>query len=273
MARVEDIFAVQGKSVVVTGAASGIGLAIAEAMATNGAKVTMADRDDAAVNREAMRLRDAGYATNAMITDITKDTDLRQLFDSVIAREGRLDVVFANAGISGGPGFLRTDNTRNPDTAFEALGDDLWERVIDTNVHGVVRTLRAAIPQMKKQGGGKIVVTSSISSMKIEQYVGSSYVVSKAAVGQIVRQVAIELARYNINVNAIAPGPAITNIGGGRLKDAEARAPFEKANPMHRLATPQDMQGAALFLASSASDYVTGIHIVIDGGLVLGSAD
>ncbi|MDT2019218.1 SDR family NAD(P)-dependent oxidoreductase [Methylocella sp. CPCC 101449] len=273
MARVENLFAVEGKSIVVTGAASGIGLAIAEAMATNGAKVTMADRDEAAVNREAMRLRDAGYATSAMTADITQDADVRRLFDSVIAREGRLDVVFANAGISGGPGFLRTDNSRNPDTAFEAIADELWDRVIDTNVHGVIRTLRAAIPQMKKQGGGKIVVTSSISSMKIEQYVGSSYVVSKAAVGQIVRQVAIELAGYNINVNAIAPGPAITNIGGGRLKDAAARAPFEKVNPMHRVATPEDMQGAALFLASRASDYITGIHIVIDGGLLLGQAD
>jgi NAD(P)-dependent dehydrogenase (short-subunit alcohol dehydrogenase family) len=126
---------------------------------------------------------------------------------------------------------------------------------------------------MKAQGGGKIVITSSISSMRIEQHVGATYVASKAAVGQIVRQTAIELARYNINVNAIAPGPAITNIGGGRLKDAEARAPFERLNPMHRIATPQDMQGAALFLASPASNYVTGIHVVVDGGFLLGQAD
>lgn len=273
MSKVETLFAVEGKTTVVTGAASGIGLAIAEAMAANGARVTLADRDATALDREAMRLRNAGYAVSAVTLDVTQEADIRRLFDDIVAREGRLDVVFANAGISGGPGFLRTDQSRNPDTAFEALGDDLWVRVLETNVQGLVRTLRAAIPHMKRQGSGKIIVTSSISSMKIEQYVGTTYVASKAAVGQIVRQVALELAGYNINVNAIAPGPTMTNIADGRFKDAAVRAPFEKMNPMHRVATPQDMQGAALFLASAASDYVTGVHIVVDGGQVLGQAD
>jgi NAD(P)-dependent dehydrogenase (short-subunit alcohol dehydrogenase family) len=273
MARIETLFAVRGLAIVVTGAASGIGLAISEAMAANGAKVTMSDREQEKLDAEVARLRDDGLSVRGSVADVTNPEDMRRLFDETVAADGRLDVVFANAGISGGPGFLRTDNSRNPDTAFENIPADLWKRVFDTNVGGVFATLQAAIPHMKAQGGGKIVITSSISSMRIEQHVGATYVASKAAVGQIVRQTAIELARYNINVNAIAPGPAITNIGGGRLKDAEARAPFERLNPMHRIATPQDMQGAALFLASPASNYVTGIHVVVDGGFLLGQAD
>ena len=89
----------------------------------------------------------------------------------------------------------------------------------------------------------------------------------------MVRQSAHELAAYGITVNAIAPGPVITNISGGRLKDAETRKPFEKIIPMHRLGTPEDLQGLALFLASPASAYITGVNILIDGGFTLGPAD
>jgi NAD(P)-dependent dehydrogenase (short-subunit alcohol dehydrogenase family) len=103
--------------------------------------------------------------------------------------------------------------------------------------------------------------------------VGTPYVVAKAGVAQLVRQVALELARYNIRVNAIAPGTCITNIGGGRLQDPANQAFFAQFSPQHRMAIPEDMQGAALFFASGASNHVTGAHIVIDGGVTLGVAD
>ena len=145
--------------------------------------------------------------------------------------------------------------------------------MIAANLGSIFRTIRAVTPALKNQNGGRIIVTSSISASKTELYVGTAYVASKAAVAQLVRQTARELARWNILVNAIAPGPVITNIAGGRLKQAEARAPFEAAAPLHRIATPEDIQGAALFLASPTSRHMTGAELIIDGGAVLGPAD
>ncbi|HWX85534.1 MAG TPA: SDR family oxidoreductase [Xanthobacteraceae bacterium] len=102
---------------------------------------------------------------------------------------------------------------------------------------------------------------------------GAPYVAAKAGAAQLVRQAALELARYNITVNAIAPGPFVTNISGGRLRDPAVRAPFEKFSPMRRLCEPDDIKGLALFLASPAAAFITGAQIVIDGGMTLGMAD
>ena len=126
---------------------------------------------------------------------------------------------------------------------------------------------------MKKQGKGRIIVTSSISASMAESLVSSIYATSKSTVGHMVRQYAFELAKYGILVNAISPGPVITNIGGGRLKMTESRRPFEKATPLGRIAEPSDLYGAALFLASPASSMITGTQIVVDGGRILGMAD
>jgi NAD(P)-dependent dehydrogenase (short-subunit alcohol dehydrogenase family) len=113
-------------------------------------------------------------------------------------------------------------------------------------------------------------VTSSISANTTELLVGAPYVASKGGVGMLVKQAARELAAYNILVNAISPGPVVTNIGGGRLQDADARAPFEQAAPLGKIARPEDLYGAALFFASPASSHVTGAEIIIDGGTHLG---
>ncbi len=270
---VQQLFDVRGASVLVTGAASGIGRAYAQVMAVNGARVTLTDLDRVALDDAVGELRAAGCDATGETVDATDSASLEKAVEGVVARRGRLDVVFANVGISSGPGFLKGDGSRNEAAAFEAVSLDVWERVFDVNVLSVVKTLRAVVPQMKRQGGGRIVVTSSISASKTEVYVGASYVASKAAVGQLVRQAALELARYKILVNAIAPGPVVTNIGGGRLKSAEARAPFERACPMHAIAAPEDIAGAALFLASPAARFITGAEIVIDGGVSVGPAD
>ena len=228
-----------------------------------------AARLDAAVKM----LRNAGATVCGAVADVTQIETLRVAIEATIAREKRIDVVFANAGISAGPGFLACDGSRNPAAAFENLSAEMLERALATNLSGAFRTIQLVTPQMKRQGRGRIIVTTTVAVEKVETLVSTLYVVSKAGLLQLVRQAALELARYGIRVNGIAPGPVITNIGGGRLQDAGARAPFERANPMHRLATPQDIQGAALFLASSASDYITGTQIVIDGGCSLGKAD
>ena len=271
--KAQELFKVTDKIIAITGAASGIGLAYAEVMAANGARVNLIDINPQALSEAAERLKAHGAEVNCYVADVTKSETLKQAFDSIVAKHGRLDVVFANAGISGGPGFLTGTGERNPAGALENLSIEVWERVIATNVTSVLLTLQLIVPQMKLQGGGKIIVTSSISASKTETLVSSIYATSKAAVGYLVRQAAHELAGYNILVNAIAPGPVITNIGGGRLKSAEARKPFEQAAPLHRICRPDDLKGAALFLASPASNLMTGAQIVIDGGTTLGPAD
>lgn len=271
--KIDQLFDVAGLAVVVTGAASGIGLGYAEALAANGARVTLVDRDAASLDAAVARLRDAGGVVHGTVADVTDEATLSAAFDDAVARAGRIDVLFANAGISAGPGFLRGDGSRNPDAAFENLSMATFERAVSINLAGALRTMQLVVPQMKRQGGGRIVVTSTVSVQRTETLVSTLYVASKAGLGQLVRQAALELARYGILVNAIAPGPAITNIGGGRLQDAAARAPFERTTPLHRLATPADLYGAALFLASPASAYVTGTQIVVDGGCSLGAAD
>lgn len=270
-----ELFDVRGLVTIVTGGASGIGYGYADVMAANGARVTLFDMDGAAARTAAAALAKAhGGVVRAETVDVTDRAALDRAFDATAAACGRIDVVFVNAGIGGGPGFLvSSDNSRNPDRPIEKLPMEQWERVFAVNVFGAFATIQAAVRHMKPNNAGRIIVTSSIDSFITEQYVGTPYVVSKGAVGQMVRQAARELARYGITVNAIAPGPTITNISGGRLKDPATRAPFEKLIPMHRLGTPEDLQGLALFLASPASAYITGVHVVADGGYVLGPAD
>jgi len=271
--KAETLFDVRGLAVWVTGAASGIGFGYAEAMCDNGAHVTLTDADPVALEAAVARLQGRAGRAVGVVADVTQPATLQSAVAGVVGRHGRLDVLFANAGISAGPGFLRGDGTRNEAAALENLSLETFDRAVAVNLRGALATLQAAVPPMKRQGGGRIIVTTTVSLMRTETLVSTLYVASKAALGQLVRQAALELARHGILVNGIAPGPTITNIGGGRLQDAAARRPFEQATPLGRLATAADLQGAALFLASPASSYITGTQIVVDGGSCLGPAD
>jgi NAD(P)-dependent dehydrogenase (short-subunit alcohol dehydrogenase family) len=181
---------------------------------------------------------------------------------------GTLDVVFANAGVDAGPGFLSITGERDPEGALEAIPDALWDKVIDTNLTSMFTTIRAAAVPMKRQNGGRIILTASIAAIRPGAIVGMPYQISKAGVAHLARQSALELARYNILVNAILPGPFLT-----QLTTPQLRKRFEAGSPLHRVGRPEEIQGLALFLASPASSYVTGTHIVIDGGALLGRAD
>jgi NAD(P)-dependent dehydrogenase (short-subunit alcohol dehydrogenase family) len=269
--KIGDLFSVEGLAAVVTGGASGIGYAIAGALAENGARVTIFDIDAGKAEAAASRLSPGGEVSWASV-DVTDERALRQAF-SEAARAGGVDVVYANAGISGGPGFLTFDRQRNPGAAIEDIAPGFFDRVVATNLGSVFKTVQAAVPHLKAAGGGRIVVTSSISATRAETFVGAPYVASKAGVAQLVRQLALELARYAITVNAIAPGPVATNIAGGRLQSAETQARFAEHCPMHRIGACDDVVGAALFLASPAARFITGAEIVIDGGVTLGVAD
>ncbi|MGE5721112.1 MAG: SDR family NAD(P)-dependent oxidoreductase [Sphingomonadales bacterium] len=266
-------FDIKGRSAIVTGAASGIGLAYAEAMAEAGARVTLTDIDGEGAEREAERLRSEGCEARADRLDVSDLDATHTVFERHAAAYGGLDIAFANAGIDPGAGFWTPDGDRNPEGQVDTLDPARWERTIKVNLTGVFYTIREAARLMKAGGrGGSIVATSSNAAVVCEAIVGLPYMPAKAGVMHMVRHLALELAAYRIRVNAIAPGPFVTNIGGGWVKkDPVVRQAWDSLVPLGRMAETYQIKPLALYLASDASDYMTGGHIVIDGGMVLGT--
>ena len=273
----DQLFSVEGYGVIVTGGASGLGLAFTEALAENGAGVTMLDVDAAGLARESQRLQQLGYQVRAEVLDVRDHAALERAFDAALAAHGRLDVVFANAGVDSGPGFIGgwsgSQRPRNAEGSLCNYTDERWQRVIDINLTGIFATLRAAARIMKPQRSGRLILTTSVAAYQCEPAIGSAYMAAKAGAAHLMHSVAMELAAYNITVNAIAPGFFVTNIGGGHAKNPAVQAAMGQNIPMHRVGFPEDIKGLALFLASPASAYLTGQQISIDGGWTLGVAD
>jgi NAD(P)-dependent dehydrogenase (short-subunit alcohol dehydrogenase family) len=272
-----QLFSVEGQGAIVTGAASGLGLAIAEALAENGARVTLLDVDGPRLAEETERLAALGHTVRAAVVDVADHAALEGAFEAAVAAHGRLDVVFANAGIDSGPGFVTgwsgAQRARNPAGALESYSDERWNRVIEVNLNGVFATLRVAARLMKPQRAGRLIVTTSVAAYQCEPAIGSAYMAAKAGAAQLMRCVALELAAFNITVNAIAPGFFVTNIGGGHAQNPQVQNAMGRLLPLQRVGFPEDIKGLALFLASPASAYLTGQQITIDGGWTLGVAD
>ena len=275
--KIDELFKVAGYGVIVTGGASGIGLGFTEALARNGARVTMLDVDESRLADEERRLKGDGLEVRGVRVDVTDHLALDSAFAEADRLYGRLDVVFANAGIDSGPGFIKGwsggPRERNPEGALENYSDERWNRVIDINLNGVFATCRAAARHMKPRKSGRIIITTSCAALKAEAVIGGAYNAAKAGAAHLMHNVALELAAYNITCNAIAPGFFVTNIGGGHAHNPKTQEGVAKEVPLHRVGWPKDMAGLALFLASPASAYVTGQQIVIDGGWLLGVAD
>jgi len=275
--KIADLFSVESYGVVVTGGASGIGLGYAEALAANGARVTILDVHAQRVENETRRLQGAGLDVRGQVVDVTDHRALDAVLDEAVRVYGRLDVVFANAGIDPGAGFIGgwpgAERPRVPEGAFENYTDERWNRLIEVNLNGVFATVRAAVRHMKPRKSGRIIITTSLASTRIEPAIGAAYMAAKAGIKNLMRSVALELAAYNITVNAIAPGYIVTNIGDGHAHNPVEQKAVARTIPMHRVGFPADMQGLALFLASHASDYITGQEIIVDGGQGLGEAD
>jgi NAD(P)-dependent dehydrogenase (short-subunit alcohol dehydrogenase family) len=261
--RIADLFSVAGKHVLVTGAASGIGLAISEALSEGGVSLVMADVDAATLEHHAKRLTSAGGKLRTWAIDIAARDELAAGFDRLAAEDGPFDVVFANAGISSGPSFSLSERGR-----LENLSADAWDRAMSINLTGAVETMRAAARNMNP-AGGRIIVTASISGLKASPVSGYAYVAAKGALINIVRHAAVELGPRNICVNAIAPGFIITNLAGGALQaDATLAAELAAKVPLARLGRAEELVGPAIFLATAASSYVTGTIVTVDGGVV-----
>lgn len=262
----QQLFDITGQVAIVTAAARGLGRAYAEILAASGAHVVLTDIDGRELDAVVGALRSAGGSVEGVVLDAGDREAVHATVEAIVQRLGRLDIAFANAGISAGPGFAFMTSG-----LLENVQSDSWDRVLAVNLSGVLATLQAAARPMKAARRGRIVVTASIAGLRAETLVGYAYSATKAAVINLVRHAAIELAPYSVTVNAIAPGPFVTHIAGGRMRDPAVRERFARTIPMQRVAEPDEIKGLALLLASPASSFLTGTVIPIDGGATAGA--
>lgn len=272
-----DQFDIKGRSALVTGAASGLGLAYAECLAEAGARVTLTDIDAAGAEREAKRFVAEGFDARWDVCDVSDLAQVAAAVDNHVAAFGGLDICFANAGLDVGNGFWTPEGNRNPDGQIDVYDPQRWYKSIGINLTGVFHTVREASRAMKanegngQRRGGAIVITSSNAAEVNEAIVGVPYMAAKAGVKHFMRHAAYELAAYGIRVNAIAPGPFVTNIGDGWVKkNPAAKKAWDELVPVGRMAETYQVKPLALLLASDAGSYMTGAHVMIDGGMQLG---
>jgi NAD(P)-dependent dehydrogenase (short-subunit alcohol dehydrogenase family) len=263
----ERLFDVRDARVVVTGAASGLGYAIAEVLAECGAHVMLADVDAERLEAVTSSLAERGVAVRSFVVDVSDEAQVEALMDGVVSAEGGIDVVFANAGIAAVPGPAVEGGQH-----IETVQRSDWDRVLGVNLNGVLFTMKHAAAVMKHQGSGRIIVTSSNAGLRPEPIACYGYTASKAAVLNVVRQAALELAPHGVLVNAICPGPFKgTRIGGGVTLDPEPEQEQMWATtvPLGRMAEPDELKGLVLLLASPASSFMTGAAYLIDGGTLV----
>jgi NAD(P)-dependent dehydrogenase (short-subunit alcohol dehydrogenase family) len=185
------------------------------------------------------------------------------LVDDIVATHGKIDIAFANAGIG------RGHSPRVAAGSLDEMSMTDYNTLIDINLHGVVYTAQAAARHMKRQRSGSIVTTASTAGLRNDPFTPYSYTIAKAAVINFTKQAAHDLARWGVRVNAIAPGPFKTHIGGKGPVSAEADAMWSAVVPLGRMGTPPEIRGLALLLASGAGSFMTGGVYPIDGGALL----
>jgi len=250
-----DLFNLQGKVAVVCGAGGGIGGAIAQALAGYGANIMIVDRDLASARSNADRISGMGARALAYGLDITDLAAIEKMTEAAVAEFGRIDILVNSAGM----------NIRK---AVVDIRQQDWDPVIDVNLKGAVFCCQAAARIMIKQNKGKIINIASISSI-LGHPDRAAYAASKGGLIQVTKVMATEWARHNICVNAISPAAVDTPFIDGLKKNRE-RLDREKARiPLGRIAIPEDIMGAAVFLASDASDFITGHNLIIDGGRIV----
>ena len=268
MSDLRKLFAVAGRSAVVTGGAGGIGFGVADILSDQGALVTLIDHDAAKLETAVSRLSGREGAVSGEVCDVTDADGIRRTFDAAASIQNGIDIVFANAGMgTTKPGSRGLDGAPVQEGEIDSYDFADWRRVLDVNLTGVFLTAREAARHLKKKGWGRLIITSSVFALKNSQTVGVPYMVSKAGVAHLMRNLAAELAAHGVTVNAIAPGPFETDISGGAMHDPGVRALVGGAVPLGRVGQVDEVKGLALFLASPASSYMTGAHISIDGGL------
>lgn len=247
MRRLED------KIALVTGGGAGIGRAIAETFAREGAHVVIADRDGETARATADSITKSNGAASAYEVDVTNTGQVKELMAKIAEAFGKLDVLINNAGVG-----ERSD--------FRHMSDEAWDRVWKTNLDGTVRCAREAFALLKASGRGAIVNLSSVMATKHTRQM-SVYSATKGAVSALSRSLAVEYAPYGIRVNTLCPGYVETGLIGRYTANPMIAKGLLSQTPLRRFGQPQDIANAALFLASDEAAYVTGASLNVDGGM------
>ena len=253
-----SLFDLTGKVAVITGSTKGIGLAIATRMAEHGATVVISSRKADACEAVATKIRATGGKAVVIPCHVARKEELQNLVDRTVAECGGIDILVENAGV-------------NPYMGPAAgMPDEAYDRVMNSNVRSNWWLANMAIPHMVARGGGSVIIISSIGGVLGQAQIGV-YGISKAADMQLARNIAVEWGPKNIRANAIAPGLVRTDFARALWEDPVLYRKRTKDTPLQRIGEPDEIAGAAVFLASAAGNFVSGQTIVIDGGTTIGT--
>lgn len=248
----QKLFDTSGKIVLITGAGSGLGEGYAMTFGEAGSIVICAGRNMERLEKTVRSISEEGGEAKAYRVDVSDNDSIRELVSAVCADYGKIDVLVNNAGYENIQPFLE-------------VTPDVYDKIMSVNMRGAFFVAQEVARVMKDNGGGKIINIGSLGS-----YIGlpesSVYCSTKGGIIQLTKTMALELGKYNIRVNAIAPGYFVTPLTQPFYDDPEHRAWIESRIPLHQWGTTQDLAGPVLFLASAASDYITGETIKVDGG-------
>ena len=248
-----SMFDLSGKVAIVTGASRGIGEAIARAYADAGAAVVLGSRKQEALEEVARSIREGGGRALAVAAHVGKPEDVSRLVAMAVSEYGGVDILVNNAATNPHFGPLLDASERQ------------WQKILDVNLMGYVRMAQVCVPEMRKRGGGKIINVASVAGLRPQPGMGV-YCVSKAGVLMLTQVLAVELAEDNIQVNALAPGFVKTRFSRPIWDNPAIYEAVLRAIPQRRMASPEELVGLALYLASDASSFTTGATFVVDGG-------
>ena len=253
------LFDLSGKVALITGASRGIGEAIALAYAQAGATVVLTSRKQTDLDGVAQHIREAGGEALPLAAHTGDPIAVTAIVEKATSTFGGIDIVVNNAATNPHFGPILTAE------------DSHWDKILDVNVKGYFRVAKACVESMKARGGGKIINMASVAGLEPEPMMGV-YSVSKAAVLMLTKVLAAELAQFNIQVNAIAPGFVKTKFSSALWQNPQINQAILNTIPQKRMAEPEEIAGLAVYLASPSSSFVTGSTFSIDGGQLVGSA-
>jgi NAD(P)-dependent dehydrogenase (short-subunit alcohol dehydrogenase family) len=251
------LFDLGGKVALVTGATGGLGWAIAQALAQAGATLLLCDRDAVRLDAAVQVLRDHGHAAHALPGDLSRHAALPLLARQAEALCGGVDVLVCNAGVQG------------PAGPIGEIGDADWEQVMGVNLRSALALSAALLPGMAARGGGSVILMASIAGLRGNRSIGL-YGLSKAALSQLARNLAVEWGPRKVRANAIAPGLIRTPLSHTLMDDAAFMSRRLAMTPLRRVGEPHEVAGVAVMLASAAGAFITGQTLVVDGGTLIG---